>query len=58
LLLGLITYQYVKNLNLFHFRGFYSGNGKLHKKVDFGVGRPLALPVIDRRLSEVEELNP
>ena len=36
--------------NLSKFRYFYSLNGKSHKKVDFRVGTPLALPLIDGRL--------
>jgi len=34
-----------------NFRGFYSGNGKSQKKIDSGVGTPLALPVVGGRLS-------
>ena len=43
--------------NLVNFWGFYSLNGKPHKK-SIQVGTPTALPVIDGGLNEVEKHNP
>jgi len=43
-----LTFSY---RNLGNFRGSYNRNGKLHKKSRFWLGTPLALPLIEGRLS-------